>query len=307
MRRILRIPATVAVLIVVGITLAGSTYEPETTIPPGFAGSHVQIHGVPIRVVQEGQGPDVLLIHGSPGSLEDFEPIRTELSRTARVTSFDRPNYGFSGQTEEYSLAHNADIALALIAALKLENVTVAGHSYGGSTALAMAIRKPPRVKAYVILDSAAYQSSREPTLLYRILVIPSFGTGFARLVGARMAAPRIAEGIKETFLYDEPSQEFIDLRIRLWSTPKATRAIAAETMGSPRYLATLNPHYGRITQPVRIVAQAGDAFRRETAERLHRDIPRSSLRLVEKSGHYVQFEQPEAVLEEIRAAIAEQ
>jgi pimeloyl-ACP methyl ester carboxylesterase len=303
-RRAFSILALVVLVPVMVLVVAGVTYVPNTSIPPGLGGSHVLIDGVPIRVLQEGSGPDVLLIHGSPGSLEDWGPIRRALGRHARVTLFDRPNNGFSGATGEYSLEHNAQVAIKVIEALKLDDVTVVGHSYGGATALAMALRSPEQVKSYVVLDSASYAPSREVTPLLRMLTVPAIGTGFARLLGESMAGPRIAQGLVDAFRVRKPSPEFVDRRVAIWSTPKMTVSIAEETAGSAGFLSAQSPRYPEIRRPVRIVAQADDAFRRTTAERLHRDIRGSTLRLLKQTGHFVQFERPRKVLHEIREAM---
>jgi pimeloyl-ACP methyl ester carboxylesterase len=53
------------------------------------------------------------------------------LAGSFQLTAFDRPGYGFSGETGKYSLEENADMALKLIDALKLENVVVVGHTAG--------------------------------------------------------------------------------------------------------------------------------------------------------------------------------
>ena len=118
------------------------------------------------------------------------------------------------------------------------------------------------------------------------------------------MAGPRIAQGIVDTFKVRKPSKEMIDRRVAIWSTPKMTVSIASETAGSAGFLASQSPRYPMIRQPVRIVAQADDAFRRETAERLHREIPGSTLRLLKRTGHFVQLERPKKVLHEIREAM---
>jgi pimeloyl-ACP methyl ester carboxylesterase len=304
MKRVFLGFAAALVVVIGGITLASIGFEPNTAIPAGFAGSHVRVNGVLLRVLQEGSGPDVLLIHGSPGSLEDWDPIRRALQGHARVTSYDRPNNGFSAETGDYSLAHNADFALDVIEALDLDDVTVVGHSYGGSTALAMALRAPERVSSYVILDSATYTPGRPPTLFFHLLDLPGFGTGFARLFSERLAGPRIAEGIPKEFRREQPTKEFVDLRVQIWSSPKVTRSIAAETIGSARFLAAQSAGYSAIRQPVRIVAQAEDPFRRETAERLHREVAGSTLRPLPGTGHFVQLEKPDEVVEEIRAAM---
>jgi pimeloyl-ACP methyl ester carboxylesterase len=301
----LRRTLLVVLIALAALALFGATYTPSTTIPAGFVGAHVKVHGIDVRVLQEGQGPDVLLIHGSPGSIEDWGPIRDGLRGVARVTAFDRPGNGYSGVTGEYSTAHNAEVALALIEQLGLREVTVVGHSYGGSTALAMALRAPARVKSYVILDSATYMPGRKATPLFYVLMVPGLGTGLARLSGEQLAAPRIRAGIVEQFNGRQPPAGFVELRTRIWSNPKVTRTIAAETIGAGESLAAQSPRYPEIKKPVRIVSQTDSPMRKQSAERLQRDIRGSTLRLLPGSGHYVQFDRPAEVLEEIRAALS--
>src|ERR1700712_3087390 len=168
-----------AVLLLAGVlSTIGAFYQPNTQIPPDFVGQYVDIHALPIRVQQQGNGQDVLLIHGSPGSLEDFLPLFTALSGRFRVTAYDRPGHGFSGDTGKYSPSANADMAEALLAKLDLHNTIVVGHSYGGAIALALALRKPPRASAYVVLDSATYTPLRQSSPLYKLLTLPYLGIG---------------------------------------------------------------------------------------------------------------------------------
>src|SRR5262245_33646619 len=99
----------------IALGVAGLLYTPNTTIPPGFAGKSIDVGGLTLRVLQEGAGRDILMIHGSPGILEDFDAQARALSTSFRVTRYDRPGQGFSGDDGDYSVEHNAHTALALI------------------------------------------------------------------------------------------------------------------------------------------------------------------------------------------------
>ncbi|HEX4337326.1 MAG TPA: alpha/beta hydrolase [Polyangiaceae bacterium] len=303
LRRLAAVPAFIVVFLL-ALAGVGAFYRPNTDIPAGTSGRQVVVDGVPLRVVQNGTGRDVLLIHGSPGSVEDWEPVAAALSSSFRVTRFDRPGHGYSGDDGEYSFEHNAKIALDLIEALGLARVIVVGHSYGGTTALAMAVHNPPVVSAYVVVDSATYQPGRKPDGALRLLGWPLIGHGFATVLGPLLSPRRIRQGIAEQF-EGAPPEGFVDLRTRLWSTPKVMHAIALETIGAPAALNALSPTYGNIQSPVFVVAEADSAFRRSTAERLQRDVRGSSLRLIAGTGHYIQFEKTDDVVNTVRAAAA--
>lgn len=302
-RRALRAVAFTVLLLVVALAGVGLAHRPNTVIPAGVAGTHAMVGGSPIRVVQKGSGRDVLLIHGSPGSVEDWTPLLDELAGSLRVTAYDRPGHGYSGDLGRYSHEDNADVALALIDSLGLRHVVVVGHSYGGTTALAMAVRTPATVDAVVVLDSATYTPSRKVDVALRIVGLPVLGMGVATVMGPLLAPRRIREGLLAEFAGTPPSEAFIDLRTTLWSTPKVTHAIAVETRDAAENLRRLSPRYSGIRRPVFIVAQADDEFRRTTAERLHQDVPGSTLELLHGTGHFVHLERTEAVVRVVRRA----
>jgi pimeloyl-ACP methyl ester carboxylesterase len=300
-----RLLLTVLLILVgsaVAISVAGMLYSPDGGIPSGFAGSYIDAGGVSLRVVQEGSGRDILMIHGSPGILEDFDAQARDLRTSFRVTRYDRPGQGFSGDTGDYSIRDNARVALALIEKLGLTNTVVVGHSYGGATALALGEMKSPRVAALVVLDSAAYTSIRPVNPLFRYLRLPAFGLGLARLVRGTTEA-KVRESIPAEFKAGPPPENFLSLRAPVYSQPKVIHAIANEHWDSNGELALLSPHYGEVDVPVYIVAQRDDPARSASAERLHREVARGEVVLVSPSGHFVQVEQPAAVTEVIRRA----
>jgi pimeloyl-ACP methyl ester carboxylesterase len=289
--------------LLVALTIVGRTYVPETEIPADLAGTHVRLQGLPFRVLQAGHGPEVFLIHGSPGSVEDWAPVMDALKSEFHVTAYDRPGNGYSADTGDYSLAQNAEVALTLMQTLKLKHVTVVGHSYGGATALAMALRNPPMVKSYVVIDSATYTPSRAVTPTYRLLTVPGLGIGLARAFGSQLAEAKIRAGILEQFNGHSPGEAFLSLRTRIWSSAKVAHTIAEETVGAAAFLAAQSPRYPSIHAPVHILAEADNAFRRGSAEHLHADIKGSTLQLIPATGHYIQFEKTAEVVTAIRKA----
>ncbi|MGH7436726.1 MAG: alpha/beta fold hydrolase, partial [Polyangiaceae bacterium] len=289
--------------VVLGFAAVGALYTPDTTIPQGAAGALVTVRDVPLRVAQSGKGRDVLLIHGSPGSIEDWGQVVTALSASYHVTVFDRPGQGYSGDPGQYSFAYNADTALALIEALHLDHVLVVGHSYGGSTALAMAEKGSPRTDAFVVIDSASYVPQRKVDAPYRLASLPLFGVGFSSVVGPLVAPGKIRRGLNEAFAGHEVPEEFAAARVRLWSTPKVAHATAVETVGAADGLAAQSGGYPRITKPVVVVYEADNEFRRTTAEHLHRDIPGSSMHLVPDTGHMIPLEKPAEVVAAVHEA----
>jgi pimeloyl-ACP methyl ester carboxylesterase len=301
MKRFARLAVLVVGLALSAIAVAGVLYRPDLSTPEGTPGAYVEVEGVPLRVLQEGQGRDILMIHGSPGILEDFDEQASRLRDSFRVTRYDRPGHGYSGDGGIYSLEYNARMALALADKLGLERAIVVGHSFGGSTALALARLKSPRVASIVVLDSAVYVPIRPVNPMYRFLRLPAFGLGLASVVPRSRTEATIGESITTEFKAAPPADAFRSTRMKVFSQPKVLHAIANEHSAGAAELARQNTHYGEIEIPVHVVAQRDDPARRETAERLQRETGRGELLLVAPSGHFVQVEQPEAVAELIR------
>lgn len=121
----------------------------EAAYPP--EGQFVDVDGVRVHLVQEGEGPDVVLLHGAGGSTRDFTyQFVDRIKDRYRVTVIDRPGLGYSDRLRDYGLFSRAaetprDQARLLQAAAALvgvETPIVLGHSFGGAVALAWADRK---------------------------------------------------------------------------------------------------------------------------------------------------------------------
>lgn len=296
---------------VLGLTLiaaciAGLTYTPDTTIPAGLPGKHIKINGVPIRYVQQGAGKDILLIHGSSGSIEDWQPIFGELAKSYRVTAFDRPGHGFSGDVPDHSQENNARVAVALIKQLKLNDVLVVGHSYGGPIALLTATRAPERVHGVVVLDSALFAPIRQADAALSLISIPVLGPGLLRLAPKARLAAFVRKALVKEFRVKPPSEAFLEQHAQIWGNPKVLHSIAEETLGSFKWLPVISHAYPYMRKPLVALAQSEDPRRAEEAKTLRDTVPQCVLMLVPATGHFIHHEQTALVLYVIRKAVDE-
>jgi len=274
-------------------------------IPPGAAGQYATVDGVPIRYAQSGTGPDVLLVHGSPGSIEDWEPMIPRLSARRRVTALDRPGQGYSGGGERpHTPADNATVVLGLIRALGLRDVVFVGHSFAGAVALDLAIRNAPEVRSFVLVGARAYPPSPvEP--LYRAVTLPVVGRGLAAALVPLMGRARVEAGVRSAFgpNGDAMPSDFLARREPIWMRPAVVEALLEERVRLEGALAAMAPHYGEIRKPVVIVCGEEDK-NHDDALRLGREIPGARLVTFPRTGHYVQYARPDelaAIIEETR------
>lgn len=297
----------VAVLAIVALTVVGALQPPVPPWPPGVVGTRALIAGVPLRYAQVGRGPDVLLLHGSPGSLEDWSPIVDRLADRFRLTVYDRPGHGYSGGVRiAHTPEENARIALELIRALGLEDVVVVGHSFGGMTGLALATRNPREVRAFVVVGSRGHGPvSVAP--LYRLLAVPMLGAGIAAAVGPWIGPAQIEAGIRASFgpNGDAIPPGFVAERIRIWNRPTVSAVLSEERVTLAAALDRQSVHYPEIRKPVFLVYGEADVRNYADAQRLNREIPGSRLVSLPNTGHYVQFARPDELCRVVEEAAA--
>jgi pimeloyl-ACP methyl ester carboxylesterase len=130
--------------------------EVAPELPP--AGRRVEVApGLGVNVIEAGQGPAIVLVHGHPGCAYDWLPLQSELAaRGHRVLAYDRVGYGRSdGRRDgDYTVGANAGELLALLAASGLRDATLVGWSYGGGTSIVAARREDARIARLVLVGS---------------------------------------------------------------------------------------------------------------------------------------------------------
>jgi pimeloyl-ACP methyl ester carboxylesterase len=130
---------------------------------PAPAGRFATVDGVRIHHVERaGRGPAVVLIHGLPGTLHDFDRV-VRLLPERRTIALDRPGFGHS-DGGYHPLDRQVELLRALLAQLGVERPVLVGHSYGGTLALAYAARHPDEVSGLVLVDAAAGEGQRSET-----------------------------------------------------------------------------------------------------------------------------------------------
>jgi pimeloyl-ACP methyl ester carboxylesterase/membrane protein DedA with SNARE-associated domain len=106
-----------------------------------------------------GDGPVLILIHGSPGSKENFSRIAPLLTPSLRVIAVDLPGFGASTrEVPDYSIKAHARYVLALMDALGIDQAQVLGFSMGSGVALHMADLEPQRVRSLIFYGGIGIQ-----------------------------------------------------------------------------------------------------------------------------------------------------
>lgn len=125
-----------------------------------FGPHYNDVNGFAMHFVDEGNGEPIVLVHGDPtwGYLyRKFIPI---LSSHHRCIVPDHMGMGKSGTPKErypYRLRHHVANLEALLLGLKLDNLTLVLHDWGGPVGLGFAARHPHRIKRLVLMNTWAF------------------------------------------------------------------------------------------------------------------------------------------------------
>jgi pimeloyl-ACP methyl ester carboxylesterase len=99
-----------------------------------------------------GSGDPILVLHGGPAMSDYMDMIAGELAGWRWVT-YQQRSLAPSSADGPFSVQQHVSDAVAVLDALGIERAVVAGHSWGGFLALALAIGHPDRVSGLVVID----------------------------------------------------------------------------------------------------------------------------------------------------------
>ena len=124
----------------------------------------VEIEGMPVHYRKTGQGPVLLLLHGTGASLHTWEDWTRELQDSFTVFSLDLPAFGLTGPftDRDYSIMHYARFVDAFAEALGLEQFALGGNSLGGLIAWVYTAEYPSKVDKLILLDAAGFPRNGE-------------------------------------------------------------------------------------------------------------------------------------------------
>ena len=116
-----------------------------------------RINGVDIRYEDSGgSGPVVLFSHGFLMDHTMFDAQVDALAGEYRCIRWDERGFGDTRATGEFSYWDSADDAVGILDHLGVERAVFVGMSQGGFLSLRAALAHPDRVRALVLIDSAA-------------------------------------------------------------------------------------------------------------------------------------------------------
>jgi esterase len=117
-----------------------------------------------------GHGPDIILLHGLFGSLENLGRVAALLSEHYTVHALDQRNHGRSPHAESMNYSLMAGDVRAYMDHAQLARAFVLGHSMGGKVAMTLALQAPERVNGLIVADIAPIEYPPHHDEIFRAL-----------------------------------------------------------------------------------------------------------------------------------------
>lgn len=134
-------------------------------------------NGIQTRVLEVGQGPALVFIHGLGARADRWRNNLGPLAEAGyRCIAVDLPGHGFAskGSIAPFSVPHCANWLLAILDQIGVEECALVGTSLGGFIAAQMSCQAPERVKALVLVGTLGILPMGEEA---RAAISARFGT----------------------------------------------------------------------------------------------------------------------------------
>lgn len=285
------------VLAAVGVAAAVALHRPDVPVEELKAeftdetSRFLELEGMEVHYKDEGEGPALVLLHGTSSSLHTWDGWADELSSDFRVVRLDFPGFGLTGPdpTDDYSIERRVELLAAFLDALGIERTHLAGNSLGGLIAWQFAARRPERVERLILLDAAGYRDDGGGFTVFDLVGIPGLGPFLTK----RTPRALVAAGVEQS--YADPAlvtPELVDRYDRLLLRAGNREALLAMlTSRAP----SDEERIRTVRQPTLVMWGRQDRLIPVAmAERFARDLPRAEVVIYDGVGHVPMEEIPE-------------
>lgn len=259
--------------------------------------------GQEVRYDVLGEGPPIVLVHGTPFSSYVWHRIAPYLAERRQVFLFDLLGYGQSEKSDgqDVSLGMQNEVLADLLVHWRLERPDVVAHDFGGTTALRAHLLNGRDFKRLLLIDP---------------VVLAPWGIGFDRHVRDHEQAFRelpadMHQALLSAYIRGATARGLTDEELAPYLGPwlgADGQAAFYRQIGQfdQRFTDEIEAHYGDVRCPTLILWGEQDRWLPiEHGRRLSTLILSARLRPVPDSGHLVQEDAPEAVMAAIDSFLA--
>jgi len=260
----------------------------------------MEVGGIDTYMVDAGDGPPVMLIHGYGDTADGWRRVVPGLLDAGhRVIAVDVPPFGRSGNPDAPMLIDfYKEFFPQLFEQLGLERATVVGHSLGGAIALHLTLQEPQLVERLGLVAPAGL--GKGPPWWWYAITGSEYAWKTALAVPTPFTPLLIRQGMTRFLdwrLFHDPRQmrETIDHLVSLHGSRKSLdKLLAAGRCCIESYTGTLLEDSAAIDVPLFMVWGDHDGLVPSThAPEFGRLHPTAHVHVFEECGHYPHIELP--------------
>lgn len=240
-------------------------------------------------------------MHGLFGTLDNWQTIGRQLAEDYAVYLIDQRNHGRSPHLEGMNYELMANDLANFMEEHSLEKAHVLGHSMGGKTAMQFAFNFPERLQKLIVVDMAPKK----------------YVGGHEEILAALRALP-----VADLESRKDADQQLHQLGIGNFSVRQfLLKNLTRQSEGGYEWkmnFAEIDKHYEHILDNIEntttydgetlfIRGERSDYILPEDGELLRSYFPNAQLKTIKKAGHWVHAEQPDVLLDLVKAFLEEE
>jgi len=271
----------------------------------GVTHSYIKINNAKLHIAQSGNGKPLLLLHGWPQNWYVWRKVIPELSKTHRLIMPDLPGFGWSDMPRDKNFRKEklAEDIVQLIDNLKLKQVDLIGHDWGGWIGFLLCQKAPSRFTSYLALGIGFpfNPNSISPFQLWRFLYQLPIATP---LVGEILLGklPQVTEWGMKQCAYKKNAWTKEDLHIFSSVLQNAEKAQASSLLYRTfltQELKQLKDYQKKAyTFPTTLLIGNNDPIINPSLFKNFKQKENLQIEFIKNCGHFIPEERPEIVVE---------
>ncbi|UOQ45900.1 alpha/beta hydrolase [Halobacillus salinarum] len=244
-----------------------------------------------------GQGPPLILVHGTPWSSFNWRHIIPALSQWFTVYFYDLLGYGQSEKPDDdVSLGVQNKVFSELLNHWGLKKPLVIGHDFGGTTVLRTHILEKQDFEKIILIDPVAVAPWGSPFFSH----VNSYESAFQGIPAY------IHESMVSTYVqgaaYKSMDEETLEGILKPWMGSNGQMAFYRQiAQADQRYTDEIESFYKEIKEPLLIIwGEQDNWIPIEKGNQLHEKIKTSEFVSIPNAGHLIQEDQPAELVSHI-------
>lgn len=243
-----------------------------------------------------GEGQPMIIIHGLYGISDNWVNHARILAENYKVYIPDMRNHGQSGHSNFFNYEVMAEDITEFIEQHEIENPVIMGHSMGGKIAMKFALDNPDLVQKLIVIDMSMRQYNLRA--FHSKIINAMLDIDFSKVKSRKEVDDYLAKTIE-------------DARIRLF-VMKNLYWTERKTLSWRLNLKAIIENIDAIFEGISsqqsfnkpsffIRGQKSDYVRDEDFDLIKKQFTNSELKTIPNAGHWVQADEPEVFMREIK------